>query len=372
MHMLAFVALTLTLLLGGCASLPRAPLASANATVIRNISKARLTAQESQRLFQGRDSRVPLTILALSGGGADGSYGVGFLAGWTKTGQRPDFDVVTGSSVGALIAPFAFLGSRYDPVLRKALTAGLADDLLQWAGVDAIIGSSVYESGPLRELIARYVDDALIDAVAARHREGTRLIIATTNVDTQSTTLWNMGEIAASNSPQRQDLFRSLLAASAAIPGIFPPVFIEVSSGDQAYVEMHVDGGVSSNVTPVPETLLMSSTRIAKSRLFVIINGKLSNDPAYTADYTLPIVVRSFQTAVKANTRSTMVSTFAFCQRNGWECNATAIDAHLPTPPGVATFDQKYMEALYEFGMLKASSGRGFERSLQSRHAFGF
>lgn len=365
-------ALGLTLLSAGCTSLPRAPLTSQHANVIPDIPKARLTAPESQRLFQGRTSRTPLTILALSGGGADGAYGAGFLAGWTETGQRPDFDVVTGSSVGALIAPFAFLGPRYDFKLRQAMTTGLADDLLQIAGVDAIIGASVYESGPLRDLIARYADDALIDAVAARHHEGKRLIIATTNVDTQSTTLWNMGEIAASNSLQRRDLFRNVLAASAAIPGIFPPVLIEVRSGGQAFVEMHVDGGVSSNVTPVPEVLLTSSSRTVKARLFVIINGKLSNDPAYTMDHTLPIVVRSFQTAVKANTRNTMIATYGFCQRNGWEFNATAVDASIPTPRGVANFDQKYMEGLYAFGRAKGASGTGFEQSLENRQMFGF
>jgi len=362
MRSLLLVTVASSVLLTGCASLPRAPISSQNQTVIPNIPKARLTTQEITRLFQA--SRKPLAILALSGGGADGSYGAGFLAGWSQTGKRPDFDVVTGSSVGALIAPFAFLGAQHDATLKTMFTTGMANDLLQIAGADAIIGSSVYESGPLRELILRFADDTLIEAVAARHRQGKVLIIATTNIDRQSTTLWNMGEIAASTSPRRQDLFRNVLAASAAIPGIFPPVLIEVESGGQAYSEMHVDGGVSSNVTPVPEAVLVTSDSSARSRLFVIINGKLNADPAYTADYTLPIVVRSFQTAVKANTRNTMIATYAFCRRNNWEFNATSVDPGVPTPPGLVTFDRKYMKTLYEFGLAKAAGGRGFERSL--------
>lgn len=371
MSKIAIVSLVTALFAAGCTSMPRAPLNSPQASVIQDIPGARVTPLESQRLFQG-SGRRPLQILALSGGGADGAYGAGFLAGWAQTGQRPEFDIVTGSSVGALIAPFAFLGPEYDPALKQAMTAGLADDLLQWAGADAIIGASVYESAPLRDLIARYADDALIEAVAVRHRAGKRLFVATTNVDTQSTTLWNMGEIAASNSQQRHDLFRRILAASAAIPGIFPPVLIEVRTGGKDYVEMHVDGGVSSNVTPVPEVLLTSSRKIPKSRLFVIINGKLGGDPAYTTDHTLPIVIRSFQTAVKANTRNTMIATYGFCQRNGWECSATAVDPSISSPRGVANFDQKYMEALYKFGSEKGASGSWFNLSLHKDGMIGF
>lgn len=371
MHSFIPAMLVFAILATGCTSLPRAPVAALGPAVIPDISKARLTSREIDRLFRGERSRAPLTILALSGGGADGSYGAGFLAGWTRSGQRPEFDMVTGSSVGALIAPFAYLGPRYDPILKQMFTTGMTDNLLRIAGLDAIVGSSIYASSPLRDLIARFADESLVDAVAARHREGKLLIIATTDVDRQSTTLWNMGEIAASTSPGRIELFRDVLAASAALPGIFPPVFIKVRNGNDTYAEMHVDGGVTSNVIPVPEALLVSSDLAARSRLFVIINGKLGAAPAHTPDYALPIVVRSFQTAVKANTRSTMIATYDFCRRNGWEFHATAIDARLPTPTAVATFDRKYMQALYEFGEAKGATGRGFERSLENRALFG-
>ena len=70
-------------------------------------------------------------------------------------------------------------------------------------------------------------------------------------------------------------------------------------------------------------------------------------------------------------TRSTMIATYDFCRRNGWEFHATAIDARLPTPTAVATFDRKYMQALYEFGEAKGATGRGFERSLENRTLFG-
>ena len=44
-------------------------------------------------------------MLALSSGGADGAFGAGVLVGWTKSGSRPIFDLVSGVSTGALQAP---------------------------------------------------------------------------------------------------------------------------------------------------------------------------------------------------------------------------------------------------------------------------
>jgi predicted acylesterase/phospholipase RssA len=363
-HLLIVLAI---LALPGCASLPRAPFGAEDRVHIPQIPLARISQTEGHRLFAGSKAKAaPLTILALSGGGADGSYGAGFLRGWSESGQRPNFDVVTGSSVGALIAPFAFLGSGYDSQLEGIFTSGVTDDLMRITVVNAVIGSSAFKAGPIKELISRYADDKLVDAVAARHRKGKILIIATTNLDTQKTTLWNMGEIAISNSPDRYELFRNVLAASAAIPGIFPPVLIPVESGGLMYSEMHVDGGVTSNILAVPESVLTAhaSSLPARSRVYLIVNGKLSPDASYTADLTLPIVARSFQTSVKANTRNAMIATYDFCRRNNWDFNATAIDASRPTTGDPTDFNPRYMKDLYAYGRRKGASGGGFQTTL--------
>ncbi|MEH2481199.1 putative patatin/cPLA2 family phospholipase [Nitrobacteraceae bacterium AZCC 2146] len=361
------LAICTTLFLAGCASLPRAPLASTDRAYVPDIPRARISAEDGYRAFaRSKADTTPLTILALSGGGADGSYGAGFLKGWSASGLRPDFDIVTGSSVGSLIAPFAFLGPDYDRDLEAIFTSGVAEDLLHVAGINAVVGSGIFKSGPMKDLIAKYANNRLVDAVAARHRKGKLLIIATTNLDAQRTTLWNMGEIAVSNSPSRFELFRAVLAASAAIPGIFPPGFINVQADGNSYVEMHVDGGVTSNILAVPENILTThaTSLSARSRVFVIVNGKLSPDPAFTSDLTLPIVARSFQTSVKANTRNAMIATYDFCRRNNWQFNATAIDAGKITRSGPINFDTNYMKELYAYGYAKGASGRGFQSNL--------
>ena len=373
--------LCVAILLSGCASLPRAPAASVDRAEVPGIPHARISAADGYRVFaRARSQARPLTILALSGGGANGSYGAGFLKGWTASGKRPAFDIVTGASVGSLIAPFAFLGSDYDQDLEAIFTSGVTEDLLRVAGADAIIGSAVFKAEPLRKLIAKYADDRLIDAVAVRHRQGKLLIIATTNLDAQRTTLWNMGEIASSDAPGRYELFRNVLAASAAIPGIFPPTFINVQADGNSYFEMHVDGGVTSNVLAVPEDILVSannplssansslspanSSLSPGSRVYVIINGKLAPDAVQTADATLPIVARAFQTSVKANTRNAMIATYDFCRRNNWQFYATAIDSGKAIESGPIEFDTEQMKELYAYGAAKGVSGRGFQSNL--------
>ncbi len=61
------------------------------------------------KALRGQDpaAPIPYKILAISGGGSRGAYGAGVLSGWIVAGRRPNFDVVTGISTGALIATFA-------------------------------------------------------------------------------------------------------------------------------------------------------------------------------------------------------------------------------------------------------------------------
>ena len=97
--------------LAGCAAATRTPFTQKEQAeaVIPGIPGARLWNDDptigkggpagAARILQ----RQP-TVLALSGGGADGAFGAGLLTGWTARGTRPEFIFVTGASAGALIA----------------------------------------------------------------------------------------------------------------------------------------------------------------------------------------------------------------------------------------------------------------------------
>ena len=82
--------------------------------------------------------------LAISGGGANGAFGAGLLKGWTTTGSRPEFTIVTGISTGALSAPFAFLGSDWDDRLEEVYTRYSTRDLIRKTPFAAVTSSAIF------------------------------------------------------------------------------------------------------------------------------------------------------------------------------------------------------------------------------------
>jgi predicted acylesterase/phospholipase RssA len=125
-------------------------------------------------------------VLAISGGGANGAFGAGLLCGWTQKGDRPEFEVVTGISTGALIAPFAYLGPDYDPVLREVYTKVSTSSILKKRGLlAAVFSDALADSGPLWKLMRKHVNRGLLDAIAAEYEKGRFLLIGTVNLDSR-------------------------------------------------------------------------------------------------------------------------------------------------------------------------------------------
>ena len=313
--------------------------------------------------------RTPPTYLALSGGGADGAFGAGVLNGWTAAGTRPEFTIVSGVSAGALIAPFAFLGPSYDDKLREVYTSGLAASLLGSPNIfNAIFGSSLYGNARLRDLIARYADARLVAAVAAEHAKGRRLFVVTTNLNSQRAVMWDMGRIASSGSPQALDLFRDVLAASASIPGVFPPMLIDAEANGKRFQEMHVDGGVMTPVFTMPDAFLLGSAALPRGaplNIYILMNNKVAPDFEVVPNRTVEVALKAGSAAGKAETRSVLFETFSFTQRNGFGFNLTFIDQDAPSSTAVG-FDTAYMQALYRYGFEKARGGNLWTRKLPS------
>jgi hypothetical protein len=321
-------------------------------------------------LQSNQSERIPYQILALSGGGSRGAYGAGVLSGWTATGSRPEFDVVTGISTGALQATAAFLGPEYDGAL-KAFNEVENDDIFTSAGKTALITKdSIYDTAPLKAMLVKLLDEETINAVAAEYAKGRLLFIGTTNLDANAFTIWNMGQIAASNRPDRLQLYRNVVLASASFPVAFPPVYFPVTTdqGD-TYYQMHVDGGARESIfifTYLAELeqqlqpLGLDWDEDIDLQIYLLNNGQLFTDHTYQpvkAD-TFSIALRSIESLSRKNT----VSSIYYIWSSGLVRGASISLAFIPqaydlSKLDILDFDSDEMNRLYQFGFDQSAKG---------------
>ncbi len=303
-------------------------------------------------------SGLDYDMLALSGGGPDGAFAAGLLSGWSASGLRPEFELVTGISVGALIAPFVFLGSDYDPVLRTIFTELGADSVAELQIFSALFGAlGVADTNPLRLTLRRMVDEPLLKAIAEESRKGRVLLIGTTNIDAQRPVIWDMGAIAEAG---EIDLFREVMLASAAIPGAFPPARIEVVAAGETFTEFHVDGGVTHSViigpTGVESVLPRNLPFPIRRTIYVIQNNSLF--PAYepVASRLPAIASRSLSTLIRGQSDGDLLRIALAAEEIGADFRLVFV------PPGFASpsatdFDTAYMTALFAHAYADALDG---------------
>ena len=363
--------------LGGCVAPPRRP---APPTVINEArpygfpATVRLVTTDlggylrrAPQFFSGISAAAggkPVNILALSGGGSEGAFGAGVLVGLTRAHDRPRFELVTGVSAGALIAPFAFLGPRWDAELEAAFTTDhshLLGHSPSWQFVNRLLfplGRDHHD--PLFDMVDRYVTPALVDAVARESEKGRRLIIATTDLDTEETMLWDMGVIAEHGGEVARALFRDILVASASVPGVFPPVLIHVRDGTHRYDELHVDGSVTTSVFTLP---LVAGLRpqdlppLRAGELYMIVDSQLARLPKTTPISTMAVLTRSFSAGMTYKTRGAIIDTINLTGRLGMKFRLTEIPVDFPVST-VVDFSPKFMRTLFDFGERCAAEGR--------------
>lgn len=198
--------------------------------------------------YNGSSSKVPFNILTLSGGGSGGAYGAGVLYGWKERGDIPEFDVVTGISTGSIMASFAFLGGEEIDRLKIIFNSLKTQDLYKSSWFSWFTGATINSPKPLKELLKKGIDEPFLARIAEEHHKGRRLYMGSTNLDTGQLVVWDMGAIAASDRPDKAQRYRDIVYASSAIPIILPPHLFEVEVNDKTYSQLHVDGGLHSNV----------------------------------------------------------------------------------------------------------------------------
>jgi hypothetical protein len=307
-----------------------------------------------------------LQLLAVSGGGENGAFGAGLLCGWSVAGARPAFDLVTGVSTGALSAPFAFLGQDYDRQPRDMYAESASSQIVaKRSPADALFDDALADNAPLRQTIARYVDKSMLSGIAKAYDSGRLLLIATTDLDAQVPVIWNIGAIAKSAHPRAVDAVRSILLASAALPGIFPPTMIDVTVDGRPYQEMHVDGGTFTQTFLYPARLTRdkvgrprASLPPFSARAFLILNRRLSAQWTTVERRAFGIAIRAISTMVTAADYNDAIRIYHITQRDGIDYNLAYIGREFTEIPP-AEFDPGYMRALFDYAYGKAS--RGYE-----------
>ena len=322
---------------------------------------------EPEGLFpRGPNGEFQYSGLSLSGGGDHGAFGAGFLKGWSASGKRPVFKVVTGISTGALIAPFALLGSEFDDTLEEVYTQVTADDIYRKQSIlGAYWRESLVDNQPLRNMVEEYITDEIIDAIGVAHNNGQRLLIGTTNFDAQRAVIWSMGAVANSRHPDVYGMFRQIIIASAAIPILFPPSFIEVEAEGETYDEMHVDGGTMGQMVFFGSSIDWKSALrdasgelepVDNSVLYIIIDGEIGHHYDVVPRRLAPIANRTIKTMIKVSTLSSLYKMFLHAEVNGYDFRYVSLPSTYK-PFDDTPYDPEEMRRMFRIGHKMGSEG---------------
>jgi len=343
--------LTVTIL-GACATRPP------ESEVTRSLTpmEAAIASEERQKPLV-RDNDGVRRIIAFSAGGPDGAFGAGVVRGWAESGKRPDFDVVTGVSTGALLAVLFFLGDEYEQLAEELYTTQTNDDIFRFRGLRGLFGDSLYDNRPLEEQIEKYVTQETMDKIAVEHRKGRRLYIGTVNLDAGLFVTWNMGEIANGGRTDSLQHFQKVIRASAAVPGFFQPVYIKPQRGIQLR-QAHVDGGVKE---PILFSSWMTRSTAPRSEVYLVVNGSLDplsdNQPV---EPNLPsIAQKTIFELMREVQNDTIYRHSISASRSRSDFYLVSIPRGAPISTRSLDFDPVRMRALFEAGRKIGLDGTG-------------
>ncbi len=341
-----------------------------DADAISAMALAAFAAEEAQIKKAGHTGPLPpASYLAISGGGENGAFGAGLLCGWTAHGDRPDFKLVTGVSTGALTAPLAFLGPEQDATLKRFYTTVTGAQIARKRGLLSILtGDAAADTAPLASLIAEIVDEAFLHRVAEERAKGRLLLIGTTDLDAGRPVLWDMGAIAQRGGPEALALFRKVMLASASIPAVFPPQYIEILVDGRRYDEMHVDGGVTEQVFIYPANLKLHDIferehEDREHRAYILRNGLIDAEWAAIRPRALAIAGRSVTELIRTQGEGDLYVIYLDALRDELDYNLAFIPASLPFPRATAPFDKVYMTNLFDYAFNLAKKGYPWDKA---------
>jgi hypothetical protein len=367
--------LLLILILGGCTTRPPAPPASHShdlpwgALDLSIDSDAKYSIKNSlgtviankANSAKNTKEKIPFNILTLTGGGSRGAFGTGFLIGWSEKGNIPNFDIVTGISTGAVMAPFIFLGDGALDQIKYFYTKSNTEDVFVSTWLHFFGYGYIMNANPLKKLFKETFNKDFLDKVAREHKKGRRLYIGTTNIDTGQLTVWDMGAIASSNRADKYERFCDIIYASAALPIYLPPQYIKLDIDGKDYYQMHIDGGIYSQVFMIG--LLVDWNKVLDFSkdtnkkfdvtLYTVANRKYRQRDIYKPVKQEPfsIIEAYVLTEMDLLFDRSLYRLYQSCQNKGFKFKMAAIpdkmDAIVTDP---TKFNPKQMTELYNLG----------------------
>jgi predicted acylesterase/phospholipase RssA len=378
------------LLVSGCAGQPRPappvkgdpyalpwgavslePRPGSKAESSRSLLVESLRRRVESKIGAEKDGVVQYRVLAISGGGSRGAYGAGVLTGWTEHGDRPEFDVVTGISTGALMATHAFLGSGFDEGLQLYRRTKNEDVFKPRGKLAALQDDALLDTAPLRKTLASLLTEDLIRRVAEEHAKGRRLFIGTTNLDANTFTIWDMGAIAGSERPDKVQRYRDVVLASAAFPIAFPPVYFEIERPDGTrYTQMHADGGLRQTVffhdflDEWREALSAAGVGMDRVRpeLYLLNNDRIHTRGTYrpVEGSTIAVAGASIDTLMRQTLLNSIYRLWATALAGRADFHIAFIPPEFELSENSLLFNQDEMERLYQLGLERARSGQAW------------
>ncbi|WP_245587199.1 patatin-like phospholipase family protein [Aliagarivorans marinus] len=312
--------------------------------------------REMLELIGNKDEDYHFQHLALSGGGLDGAFSAGILNAWSDAGNRPEFDVVSGISTGAIVSVFAYLGSDYDEDLRRYYTDTPPAEMFKLNSLFKVFSRNALINTEGFELKVRTAIDAdMIERLAHEREKGRLLLIGTTSLDNEKMALWDIGRIAQVGSEDAQTLIQDIVIASSSIPGAFPAKLINIDDGEQQFDELHVDGGVSRQVFLIPQWLRFdSASGHLGQTIYVIRNGSLVPRYQVTENDLGEVSRRSLSTIIRNQGIGDVEFIYFYSQHHGLDFQLAHIGPDFDRDE-LDPHDLEYMRQLYQYGYDKAS-----------------
>ena len=333
--------------------------------------RASLGSSLLKKYQDANDTNITYNILAISGGGSHGAYGVGLLNGWHKKGNMPKFDVVTGISTGSIIASFIFIGGDKIEHIAKIYTSIKTSDIYHYNFFKVFGGASITSTQAFKEIIKKEITPQILDAVAKEYKNGRRLYVGTTNIDAGKFVVWDMGAIAASNHPNKLQLYRDVIYASCAIPGIFDPQYFKIKYQQKEYSQLHIDGGMYAHVFMIGllenwrEILNVQDAKKFNVNVYVIGNRKyryLNSHEALSNDSAINILINVSKHSVDLLYDRSLYRLYRACETKGFNFYYKGIDDDIKLNSYPHQFIPEDMALLYKTAFDEAKTKIKWQR----------